>query len=319
MHQTILRARKQWYYITNFLGLAIPRTFFQFQLEKSLSSPDGTDVENLRRRVEYYNKLQAPFHVSSAARPLSDFRIAEGSAYFFDLRNILKYFPSSIRVDCSFGDITQIPRDPSLVKSRPITDSNQNSILMPFNQIRHFVFVRDPIPFQQKEDRAVWRGKGIHNQTRRNFVERHMNQPFCDVGLTDRGLQSHPYYRPFMGIPEQLRYKFIVSIEGNDVATNLKWIMSSQALCLMTRPRYETWFMEGTLAPDVHYVLLKSDYSDLEEKISHYRKNHVDAERIIKNANEFVSTFQNPRLERLTGLMVLEKYLRLSGQHIRQN
>ncbi len=314
MNKSILRLRKQWYYLTNALGLAIPRSFYQSRLERSLSLLDGIDVERLRRRVEYYNKLQAPFRVSPDARQLSDFRISEGSTYFFDLRNVLKYFPYSARVDWCFGDITHVPHTPSLVKSRPITDSNENSILMPFNQIRHFVFVRDRIPFRQKEDRAVWRGKGMRNPTRRDFVERYMNQPCCDVGLTDRRLQSAPSYRPFMSIPEQLRYKFIVSIEGNDVATNLKWIMSSQALCLMTRPRYETWFMEGMLAPDIHYVLLKDDYSDLEQKISYYRNNPVAAERIIENANDFVHTFQNPRLERLAALMVLDKYLRLSGQ-----
>ncbi len=319
MHKPLLRLRKQWYYVTNLLGLTIPRLFFQLRLERTLLYPDGPDAETLQRRVEYYNKIQAPFRPSAAARPLSDFRITEGSAYVFDLRNLLKYFPSTTLVDCRFGDVTQIPAVPSLVKSRPITHTNQNSILMPFNRIRHFVLVRDPIPFREKKDRAIWRGKGIHNQTRRNFVERYMHQPFCDIGLTDSSLKSHPSYRPLMSIPQQLRYKFIVSIEGNDVATNLKWIMSSQALCLMARPKYETWFMEGTLVPDFHYVLLKRDYSDLEEKISFYRQNPIAAERIIKNANAFVSTFRNPRLERLAGLMVLDKYLRLSGQRTGRN
>ena len=48
---------------------------------------------------------------------------------------------------------------------------------------------------------------------------------------------------------DNLNYKFILAIEGYDVATNLKWIMSSNSLAVMPRPTYATWFMEGTLIP----------------------------------------------------------------------
>jgi len=72
-----------------------------------------------------------------------------------------------------------------------------------------------------------------------------------------------------MTIDEQLEYKFILSLEGNDVATNLKWIMSSNSLAFMPRPKYETWFMEGNLVPNHHYILIKDDYSDLEERLKY--------------------------------------------------
>lgn len=55
-------------------------------------------------------------------------------------------------------------------------------------------------------------------------------------------------------IREHLDYKFIMAIEGNDVASNLKWVMSSNSLAVMPRPTCETWFMEGTLIPDYHYI-----------------------------------------------------------------
>ena len=38
----------------------------------------------------------------------------------------------------------------------------------------------------------------------------------------------------------------------------------------MTPPRFETWFMEGRLVPDVHYVALAEDYSDLEAKLAEF-------------------------------------------------
>jgi hypothetical protein len=117
-----------------------------------------------------------------------------------------------------------------------------------------------------------------------------------------------------MSIPDQLEYQFIVSVEGIDVATNLKWIMVSNSLCLMRRPRFETWFMEGTLKPGVHYVELKEDFSDLEEKIDYYRSHPEQAKAIIENAKRYCTKFSNPAHERLISLLVIDRYLRLSGQ-----
>ena len=50
-----------------------------------------------------------------------------------------------------------------------------------------------------------------------------------------------------MPISKQLCYKFIFCIEGADTATNIKWVMSSNSLCVMPKPKYETWFMEGKI------------------------------------------------------------------------
>ena len=45
--------------------------------------------------------------------------------------------------------------------------------------------------------------------------------------------------------------------------------------------------MEGTLIPNYHYVLLKDDYSDIQEKMDYYNNHPEEALRIIKNANEY--------------------------------
>ncbi|ENT7385234.1 hypothetical protein ACXLUW_000800 [Campylobacter coli] len=36
----------------------------------------------------------------------------------------------------------------------------------------------------------------------------------------------------FLSKKEQMKYKFIISLEGNDVASNLKWEMNSNSLVL---------------------------------------------------------------------------------------
>ena len=115
-------------------------------------------------------------------------------------------------------------------------------------------------------------------------------------------------------IREHLDYKFIIALEGNDVASNLKWVMSSNSLAVMTRPTCETWFMEGTLKPDYHYVEVKEDFSDFEEKLRYYMAHPEKAEEIIRHAHEYVQQFRNKEREELLQLMVMQRYFETSGQ-----
>ena len=82
----------------------------------------------------------------------------------------------------------------------------------------------------------------------------------------------------------------------------------------MTRPTCETWFMEGTLQAGYHYVEVKEDFSDLEEKLQYYIDNPDKAEEIIAHAHEYVNQFQDKEREQMISLMVMDKYFRLSGQ-----
>ncbi|MDF5490817.1 glycosyl transferase family 90, partial [Vibrio parahaemolyticus] len=126
--------------------------------------------------------------------------------------------------------------------------------------------------------------------------------------------EGQPWEKGFMSIEEQLQYKFLLCIEGNDVATNLKWAMSSNSLVIMSKPKYETWFMEGKLEAGIHYVEVQDDYSDLPEKMDYYLANEQEALAIIENAHQWVEQFKDKRKERLISLMVADKYFTLSHQ-----
>ena len=111
-----------------------------------------------------------------------------------------------------------------------------------------------------------------------------------------------------MSIKEQLKYKFVLSLEGNDVATNLKWIMSSNSVCIMPRPKYETWFKEGTLIPNYHYIEVLDDYSNIKEIFEEYLKNEKECLSIIKNANNFVGGFLNYDQRLMISRLVVSRY-----------
>ena len=57
------------------------------------------------------------------------------------------------------GDITYVPEVPSIVKSRPIVEGNENSVVMKLDKIRHFIYVDDRKRFTDKKDMAIFRGK----------------------------------------------------------------------------------------------------------------------------------------------------------------
>ena len=90
--------------------------------------------------------------------------------------------------------------------------------------------------------------------------------------------------------------------------------MSSNSLCFMPTPKFETWYMEGKLIPNVHYVHLKDDYSDMLEKMEYYSKHEEQALAILKNAQAWVAKFQNKEFEKFLSIKVLEAYFKATKQ-----
>jgi hypothetical protein len=82
----------------------------------------------------------------------------------------------------------------------------------------------------------------------------------------------------------------------------------------MPRPQYETWFQEGLLVPDRHYIEIAPDYSDLEDKLRFYAARPDLCERIVRAGNEWVARFRDPARERLVSLLVLQRYFEATGQ-----
>ncbi|RBO78472.1 glycosyl transferase family 90 [Marinomonas aquiplantarum] len=268
-------------------------------------------TEQMRERADYCCKLDSSFSPSENSVSVGEFKKTKSFVYFADTKRVVSHFPKDKRFDYVFGDVTHVPDVPSFVKSRPIIDNNQNSVLLKLNAIRHYQFVDDKVSFEDKIPMAVWRGM-VHHQHRQDFVELYYKSSLADVGHNDVGKKGDGY-KGYLTVSEQLKYKYVVSIEGKDVATNLKWAMNSNSLVMMRKPRYETWFMEGMLKPDYHYVLLKDDFSDLEEKILYYNAHPEEAKTIIQNANEYVIDFKDDEKELLVSLLVADKYYRLTA------
>ena len=310
------RNNKQKYYLLNYLSLLIPDFFYRNNLRKKLNSLSDFDFDYIKNRVNYYNKLNKEIKLNKDDESLNNFKIKNfHRTYFFDTYQYTRFFEKRLKLKMLFGDITHSPDVPSIVKSRPINENNQNSILLKLNKIRHFTYTKDSNEFDHKINKLIGRSAITKKHKKRiDFFKIYFNNKLCDLGAINK-ITPHPeWLKNKISIEDHLKYKFIMCVEGVDVATNLKWVMSSNSIAVMPRPKIESWFMENMLIPEKHYIEIKEDYSDLEGKIKYYIKNPEKCKRIIKNANDYVVQFKNKRREDLISLLVLEKYFHFTGQ-----
>ena len=234
-------------------------------------------------------------------------------AYYFDTYRYARYFDENNAIDFVFGDVIHTPERASLVKSRPIGDGNENSVLLKLDEPRHYIRIVGDQPFRQKKNLLIGRG-AIYQQHRFDFYDKYFGHQLCDLGsVGKKGIGKAEWEKPKMGLKEHLDYKFVLSLQGNDVATNLKWIMSSNSVAVMPKPTIETWFMEGTLVGGVHYIEIAADYSDLEAQLEYYIAHPEACEAIIKNAQQHTAAFWNKKTEELCHLMVLERYFSMTN------
>ncbi len=303
------------YYLKTLTKYAYPRSLLTLDYDKFKPALEQYGEESACERLHYYNKINSPFELGDTAQRLKDLSLKDrATMYLLDLMEYARFFPQDYRLVSNFYDITHVPETPTIVKSRPVVN-NDNSVLFNLNKLRHFLFVKDPIPFREKQNTLVWRGS-VYQPHRIKFMEKLFGKSdLLDIGQYNKRSTLNPQWQvPFMTIKEQLQHKFILAIEGNDVATSTKWIMSSNSLLFMRKPRVETWFMEGRLIPDYHYVMVADDYSDLESLVEYYIDHLEEAERIIKNCSQYVEQFNTPLVEDWLSLKVLEQYFEKSGQ-----
>lgn len=300
------------YYASAYARLLVPRPLLRpriADLDKVLARRPDRDY--IQSRVDYYCKTDSYPSVSHEAWAggsveLCRQKMTSQKVYYLDSMWLARYFPTHERWHLESGDVDYVPLLPSIVKSRPIAGDTGNSVLLKLDRVRHFIFVDDATPWREKTDRVVFRGKVNNKEPRKEFLRRWAGSARVDAGAVDR--EPSEWTRPKLTLGEHLAFRYIMAIEGNDVASNLKWVMSSNSIAVMPRPTCETWFMEGRLKPGYHYIEVSPDFSDLAERLDYYSSHPDEAEAIVRHAHEWVAQFRDWRRERLISLLVLRKY-----------
>lgn len=252
--------------------------------------------------------------------------------YFIYKNQLEKEYPK-IQVKLHPSDRVELFENiPTLVKTRIVTKDPKFSILLNLNIRRHFSLIkdviRDDVPFEEKKNVLLWRGSttgyGFGNHipyrptSRENLVERYFMHPNknIDVGyskLIQEALKRKSYYQQFLKSPKSiskmLQYKYILSVEGNDVASNLKWLLYSNSVVFMPKPYIESWIMETHLLPYVHYIPVANDFSDLQIKLQWCNEHQEQCRTIVKNAREYIEIFLDEKNEMEVVKKLLTKYI----------
>lgn len=214
-----------------------------------------------------------------------------------------------------FGDIDQVTGS-ILCKCR-CANSLKGVIIrcMSFKRHWHDYYNRPAdIPFDKKINAVFWRGtttgKPDKIANRFDLVTRWYGKyDIAFSGICQGRDMYKKYVKGNVPLTHFLKYKYIISVEGNDKDTGLNWKLNSNSLVLMARPRVASWLMETTLVPDYHYILLKDDFSDLEEKLSWCSNNQDRCKEIISNANKFMKQFADEKAEERLEDAVINKYI----------
>jgi hypothetical protein len=223
---------------------------------------------------------------------------------------------------------------PTIIKSRAVCDRGDHGVVLPLNWMRHWSSVgnlaANDRPFEQKDDRLLWRGvtTGCFDATDQNnplsarYYLAHLPELADGIDAKFTKLTQHTdTNRSFplaaaqarMGarltMAEQLGSKFLLCLEGNDVATGLKWMLGSQSTIIMPKPRCETWLLEGELKAWEHYVPVNTDLSDLNGIYDWCRSNPQKCKEIAQNGRAYVARFLDIKTEFAIIRAVVRGYL----------
>ena len=184
-------------------------------------------------------------------------------------------------------------------------------ILWKLNQIRHWRPLQSTpkldIPWEKKISMAVWRGaytgKSLTNgvisneeeclsNLRCRFVYDHAGSMLVNAGFTPKTNITKEFgvsvRKDRLTMEELLQYKIIISLEGNDVASGLKWQLLSQSVVMMPPPTRTSWAMEELLEPWVHYVPIHWNGSNTEERVQWVLEHDEEAQKIAERGSLFM-------------------------------
>jgi len=151
--------------------------------------------------------------------------------------------------------------------------------------------------------------------------------PYIDAGITEwnlrpRKIKNNPYLQTIdikniginlvdsMSPQQQSTYKYLINIDGHVSAYRLSLELESGSCILMVESKYRLWYKD-MLKPYIHYIPIKSDLSDLIEKIKWCKNNDEKCETIASNAKLFADTYLSKKgiLDYLEKLLINLKSL----------
>jgi hypothetical protein len=141
-------------------------------------------------------------------------------------------------------------------------------------------------------DKCFWAGNINTNRGRKEFYEKFKDNNHFEIfsmGWTNSGPSKIAKPTAFISMAEQTKYKYLIDFRGNGWSGRLPFLMFSNRPIFYVA-REPVAFFENDLKPFVHYIPVKADLSDLEEKYIWAEENYEEAKQIAKNMTEYALT-----------------------------
>ena len=138
------------------------------------------------------------------------------------------------------------------------------------------------IPFSQKQNKIVFGGQdrgSKYNFANRRDIE--INQR--DYFKSDAVSKENIVCSGWIDRSEMIHYKYILDIDGNSSTWDATaWKLNSGSVILKTESCWRQWFYDEYL-PNVHYIEIKDDFSDLQEKYQWCESHQEECQIMIHN------------------------------------
>jgi hypothetical protein len=106
--------------------------------------------------------------------------------------------------------------------------------------------------------------------------------PKYGIGMLNTGIKPSSC---FLTMKTQSEYKYIIHVDGNVNAYRLLTTMLTGSLILRVESEYTSW-LDSVLQPNVHYIPIKPDLSDLLERIEECERDNERSKEIARTAME---------------------------------
>jgi len=174
--------------------------------------------------------------------------------------------------------------------------------------------------WEERKSTAVFRGSstgcGVTVKTNMRLKLAHLSKvtppdsdgvPLLDAGITEwnlrpRKLKKEKYLQtiniknlPFGLVPSlspqtQADYKYLINVDGHVTAFRLGRELGSGSCVLLVKSKYKIWYHEF-LKPYVHFVPVKTDLSDLLDKVRWCKEHDEKCKKIADNALVFYKKY----------------------------
>lgn len=140
----------------------------------------------------------------------------------------------------------------------------------------------------------------LYTVPRFRLLSRWIGRPDTDLGLVlgenwEAGLPSQiaQLRRPRLSYTELYRHRFLLSLSGNDGASNFLMSMNSNSVVLREEDGWEM-FYDGLFRAWEHYIPLTRGADDLDDRLEWARGNAAECRQISRRAQETVRRLVNP-------------------------